>query len=93
MGGLVVLEGIDGSGKTTQLARLCRRLQQENVPFLKISFPQYDKPSSALIRMYLGGEFGENPRTSIRTQRRRFSRWTASPRTRRSGGTTISAAA
>ena len=61
MGALIVFEGIDGSGKTTQLKHLCRRLEDEGVRFLKLNFPQYDKPSSALIKMYLNGEFGENP--------------------------------
>ena len=61
MGGLIVFEGIDGSGKTTQFNRLCSRLEDEGVRFTRLNFPQYDKPSSALIRMYLDGEFGENP--------------------------------
>ena len=29
--------------------------------FQKLVFPQYSEPSSALIRMYLGGEFGKSP--------------------------------
>ena len=61
MGKLIVLEGTDGSGKSTQFARLCRRLEEEGRPFERIIFPQYDKPSSALVRMYLNGEFGRRP--------------------------------
>ncbi len=61
MGGLIVFEGIDGSGKSTQFKHICRRLEEEGVRFTKLNFPQYDEPSSALIKMYLGGEFGENP--------------------------------
>lgn len=61
MGKLIVLEGTDGSGKSTQFARLCRRLEEEGRPFERIIFPQYDKPSSALVRMYLNGEFGHRP--------------------------------
>lgn len=61
MGKLIVIEGIDGSGKSTQFKKLCARLEAENVPFRRLVFPRYTQPSSALIRMYLGGEFGSNP--------------------------------
>ncbi len=60
-GKLIVFEGTDGSGKSTQFALLCKRLEEEGRPFEKLVFPQYDKPSSALLRMYLGGEFGPHP--------------------------------
>lgn len=60
-GKLIVLEGIDGSGKSTQYELLCRRLELDGVSFRKIVFPRYDKESSALLRMYLAGEFGKNP--------------------------------
>lgn len=61
MGKLIVLEGTDGSGKSTQFRRLTERLSQEGRRFQKLVFPQYSEPSSALIRMYLGGEFGTKP--------------------------------
>ena len=61
MGKLIVIEGTDGSGKSTQLDHLIARLKKEELDFRKLRFPQYDKPSSALIRMYLGGEFGDDP--------------------------------
>lgn len=61
MGRLIVFEGIDGSGKSTQYARLCTRLTEGGCDFRNITFPQYSEPSSALIRMYLGGDFGEDP--------------------------------
>ena len=61
MGKLIVIEGTDGSGKSTQFKLLTRRLEQENRAFQKLVFPQYSEPSSALIRMYLGGEFGTKP--------------------------------
>lgn len=61
MGKLIVLEGTDGSGKSTQFQRLTERLSREGRQFQKLVFPQYSEPSSALIRMYLGGEFGAKP--------------------------------
>ena len=61
MGKLIVLEGTDGSGKSTQFARLTGHLQTDGITFERVVFPQYDKPSSALLRMYLHGEFGAHP--------------------------------
>lgn len=61
MGKLIVFEGTDGSGKSTQFALLTRRLQAESITFRRLQFPQYLEPSSALIRMYLNGEFGDDP--------------------------------
>ena len=61
MGKLIVIEGTDGSGKSTQFRLLTSRLEQEQIPFQKLVFPRYSEPSSALIRMYLGGEFGTSP--------------------------------
>lgn len=60
-GKLIVLEGIDGSGKSAQYRRLCTRLEQDGVPFHSIVFPRYEQESSALIRMYLNGDFGLHP--------------------------------
>ena len=61
MGKLIVLEGTDGSGKSTQMALLAARMEKEGLDFQRLRFPQYDEPSSSLIRMYLGGEFGDKP--------------------------------
>ena len=61
MGKLIVIEGTDGSGKSTQFRLLTQRLEQKGQAFQQLEFPQYKEPSSALIKMYLGGEFGTNP--------------------------------
>lgn len=60
-GKMIVFEGTDGSGKSTQFKLLCDRVNREGKSFRQLVFPRYDQPSSALIRMYLGGEFGKNP--------------------------------
>lgn len=60
-GKLIVLEGIDGSGKSAQYRRLCARMENDGVGYHHIVFPRYDKDSSALIRLYLGGQFGSRP--------------------------------
>ena len=60
-GKLIVLEGIDGSGKSAQYRRLCARMEKDGIDYHHIVFPRYDKDSSALIRLYLGGSFGTKP--------------------------------
>ncbi len=60
-GKLIVLEGIDGSGKSAQYRRLCARMEADGIAYHHIVFPRYDKDSSALIRLYLGGKFGTRP--------------------------------
>lgn len=60
-GKLIVLEGIDGSGKSAHYKRICRHLEEDGIKYNHIVFPRYDNESSALIRMYLGGQFGANP--------------------------------
>ena len=47
MGRLVVIDGLDGSGKSTQLARLNEYLSAAGVSYKQISFPDYAQPSSA----------------------------------------------
>ena len=60
-GTLFVIEGVDGSGKATQTDLLYQALQKQERPVRKISFPNYDSPSSSLIKMSLNGEFGTDP--------------------------------
>ncbi len=61
-GKLIVIEGLDGSGKSTQIKRLCDVLAEKGINNLKqIKLPDYESESSSLVRMYLNGDFGKNP--------------------------------
>ena len=65
-GKLYVIEGVDGSGKATQTELLYQALSNnatQNQIVRKVSFPDYDSPSSSLIKMYLNGEFGTDPQS------------------------------
>ena len=61
-GKLIVIEGLDGSGKGTQAKLLYETLLGQGQKVRKVSFPDYDSNSSALIKMYLAGEFGTDPK-------------------------------
>ncbi|ERT69684.1 dTMP kinase [Cetobacterium somerae ATCC BAA-474] len=57
-GRLIVIEGTDSSGKETQTAVLFERLSEKISNIRKISFPNYESPACAPVKMYLAGEFG-----------------------------------
>lgn len=63
VGKLIVLEGLDGSGKSTQLLQLEQTLSESGKTTHKIKLPDYEDDSSALVRMYLGGAFGSDPQS------------------------------
>lgn len=58
---LIVIEGLDGSGKATQAKLLAEGLKVDGMTVREVSFPDYQSPSSSLVKMYLGGEFGSHP--------------------------------
>lgn len=60
-GKLIIIEGVDSSGKATHTVKLYERLLAENIRVRKVEFPNYNSQSSALVKMYLNGEFGSNP--------------------------------
>ena len=60
MGIFIDLEGLDGSGKTTQTQLICSRLQEDGIDFKQIKLPDYESDSSILVRKYLAGDFGKN---------------------------------
>ena len=57
-GKLIIIEGLDGSGKSTQMQLLCQRAEQLGKPVRRVKFPNYDEDSSALVKAYLSGELG-----------------------------------
>lgn len=58
---LIVIDGLDGSGKATQSELVTKELTNRGYKAIKISFPNYDSDSSSLVKMYLNGELGDDP--------------------------------
>lgn len=52
-GALIVLEGCDRSGKTTQSSKIVETLNSMNIPAKKISFPDRSTPIGSIINDYL----------------------------------------
>lgn len=61
MAKFIVIDGLDGCGKATQTELLKQALEKMGKKVVKITFPKYDSDSSAPVRMYLGGELGNDP--------------------------------
>ena len=61
MGKLYVIDGLDGCGKSTQFDLLNEAMEKQGGFYRTISFPDYSQPSSALVKMYLGGDLGGSP--------------------------------
>jgi len=55
---LLVIEGVDGSGKSTQFKLLDERLRTAGYDVATLKFPRYDEPSSYFVRQYLAGAYG-----------------------------------
>ena len=60
MGKLIVIEGLDGCGKSTQLGLLVERLNKETDGCKEVSFPNYESKACEPVKMYLNGEFGKD---------------------------------
>ncbi len=58
---IIVIEGLDGSGKATQTKILADKLVERGCKVRKLEFPDYANPSSSLVKMYLNGDFGSKP--------------------------------
>ena len=61
MGKLFVIDGTDGSGKQTQFLKLKNKFDELGIKYMMASFPNYESPSSSLVKMYLSGDFGKHP--------------------------------
>ena len=61
MGKLIVIEGLDGSGKGTHTTAVYNKLKDAGIAVRRVTFPDYDQPSSTLVKMYLDGKFGKKP--------------------------------
>ena len=57
-GKFIVLEGIDGSGKRTQLEMIARAFSSRGIAYTQVSFPRYDGFFGKLVARFLNGEFG-----------------------------------
>ena len=62
MGKLIVIAGVDSSGKQTQTEMLFKRLKEESLNVKTVSFPDYESDFSLPVRRYLAGDLGQDPK-------------------------------
>ena len=62
---LIVIEGTDGSGKSTQAQLTYEAIVAAGAEVKRLTFPRYKDDSSMLVRMYLRGDFGTHPEDVI----------------------------
>ena len=84
-GKLIAIEGLDGSGKATQAKLLAGYLAAQGLAVREVSFPDYGSDSSALVKMYLAGQFGQPPDDVNAYAASSFYAVTAMPATKRTG--------
>ncbi len=58
---IIVIEGVDSSGKATQSQLLAKKLENDGKPVISVEFPNYKSNSSSVVKMYLNGDFGSDP--------------------------------
>lgn len=58
---IIVIEGVDSSGKATQSQLLAQKLLEDGKNVISVEFPNYKSESSSVVKMYLGGDFGTDP--------------------------------
>lgn len=57
-GKFIVIDGADGSGKSTQRDLIVKRLKKKGYKVKFIHFPQHNQPSCAMVDRYLNGIYG-----------------------------------
>lgn len=92
MGKLIIFEGLDGSGKGTQTALTAQKLTERGVDLRQITFPNYASDSSALVKMYLSGQFGDKPDDVNAYAASSFMLWIVLPVTKPTGASFTEAA-
>ncbi len=61
MGKLIVIEGVDSSGKETQTKLLFEHIKNLGIDVKKVSFPDYESDFCIPVKKYLAGDLGKNP--------------------------------
>ena len=84
-GKLIVIEGLDGSGKATQAKLLAEHLVEKGFSVREVTFPDYASDSSALVKMYLAGQCGERPDDVNAYAASAFMPWTVTQAIKKTG--------